>query len=331
LLDVWLPVAHQQGSVLLLCGLGLGVGFLAGFFGVGGGVIMTPMLMALGVPPHVAVGSGLTIMVGASISGTIRHTQLGNVDFKLALLLLVGSFMGVQVGASVLGALSEWSVGSGAHLGAQGGALVLGVLKGAGSSPIRRGPVDAAHVCLSICYMVLLFTIGISTLLESRPSPAANPALHAPSAFALRLRALTFPPYVSLPSSGVARFPFVFILVGGLLVGVMAGLLGVGGGIFMLPFMMYFVGMRAQRAVGTSLCQICFTAAVGAASHAFRGNVDPILAAVVLTGSLVGARLGASTTSRVHSRNLRQYFGLFALAVGLLVGITFIRETLFRH
>jgi hypothetical protein len=307
LLDIWLPVAHQTMNVLLLCGLGLTVGFLAGFFGVGGGIIMTPLLMAVGVPPSVAVGSGLTVIVGASISGTVRHTQLGNVDYKLALLLLVGSFVGVQIGAHALGAL-----------------------KGAAHLSIHGHSVDAAYFVLTICYLALLFVIGATTLFESGSSrSAALP--HGTPALALWFRGLSLPPYVSLKGSGVDRFPFLVILPGGLLAGVMAGLLGVGGGIIMVPFMMYFMGLRAQRAVGTSLCQICFTAAVGAASHALHGNVDPVLALVILTASLAGARLGASTTSHVKSLHLRRYFGLFAMVVGVLVLISFIREVLHSH
>jgi hypothetical protein len=308
LFDIWLPIAQQKMNVFLLCGFGLGVGFLSGFFGVGGGFIMTPLLMALGVPPSVAVGSGLAIMLGASLSGTVRHTQLGTVDFKLALLLLPGSFLGVQAGA-----------------------ILLNALKTTGSFHFNGGAINTAHFFLSLCFMALLFGVGISTLFESSPAPAASPDVHVTPPLALRMQGLRLPPYISLNGSGVDRFPFLFILVGGLLVGVMAGLLGVGGGILMLPFMMYFIGIKAHRAVGTSLCQICFTAAFGAVIHARLGNVDPILAIVVLAGSLVGARLGASTTSKVHSLHLRRYFALFSVAVGLVVGISFIRELFFRH
>jgi uncharacterized membrane protein YfcA len=94
----------------------------------------------------------------------------------------------------------------------------------------------------------------------------------------------------------------------------------------MLPMMVYFIGLRARRAVGTDLCQICVTAAAGAVSHVLRGNVDPVLTGIVLVSSLLGARLGASTTARVHSLHMRRYFGLFTICVGLIVCYTFLRR-----
>lgn len=297
--NISLPVAHVEMNVLLLSGFGLVVGFLAGLFGVGGGFFMTPLLMALGVPPEVAVGSGLAIMLGASISGTVRHAQLGNVDFKLAMVLLAGSFIGVQVGA-----------------------MVLQALKGMETLRLYSRNVDATYFFLSLSYMVLLFGIGIGSILKT----ASDNGSGENGRLARWLRRWEVAPYVSLRGSGVERYPVIFLLAGGLLIGILAGLLGVGGGIIMMPFMMYIVGLKTQRAVGTSLCQICFTAAVGAVTHAFHGHVDAMLVIVVLAWSLIGARLGASTSSLIPSATLRRYFGLFVLVVGLVVCVSFLHK-----
>jgi uncharacterized membrane protein YfcA len=301
--NVSLPVAHIEMSIFVLSLFGLGVGFLAGFFGVGGGFVMTPLLMALGVPPPVAVGSGLAIMLGASVSGTIRHVQLGNVDLKLALLLLMGTVVGVQVGA-----------------------FALDTLQRGGNLHFNGAEIDVAHFCLGLCYMVLLFGIGIVMLVESGRASERKPGSPVAPTLATRLQSLSLPPCISLPASGISSYPLALLLGMGAGVGALAGLLGVGGGTIMLPIMIYFIGLRAQRAVGTDLCQICFTAGVGAVSHAVRGNVDPVLAGIVLLGSLIGARLGASATNRVGSLHLRRCFGLFAIMVGLFVFYTFLRK-----
>jgi uncharacterized membrane protein YfcA len=300
---IHLPVAQIEMSVPFLVGFGLGIGFLAGFFGVGGGFILTPLLIALGVPPNVAVGSGLTIMMGASVSGTVRHVQLGHVDFKLASILFGGAVIGVQAGARLLESL-----------------------KGAHDLHVFGARIDAAHFYLSLCYMSLLFGIGIVMLLESGRSARTAPHLQSQMPLAKRMQSLPLPPHVAFAGSGVERYPLLLLLAMGVLVGALAGLLGVGGGTIMLPMMVYFIGLRAQRAVGTDLCQICVTAAAGAVSHAFRGNVDPVLAGIVLASSLAGARLGASTTAKVHGLRLRLYFGLFTIAVGLVVCYTFLRR-----
>ncbi len=303
---VGLPIAQIEINLLVLCVFGLGVGFLAGFFGVGGGFIMTPLLIALGVPPNVAVGSGLAIMLGASLSGTARHIQLGNVDFKLALILLAGTVAGVQIGAHALDSLHD-----------------------AGRAKLAGVEVDVLHLCLGLCYTLLLFGVGVAMILESGRKTAAHADADGAMPLAKRLQELALYPRISLIGSGIEHYPLILLLLMGAFVGALAGLLGVGGGTIMMPMMIYLIGLRAQRAIGTDLCQICVTAATGAANHAFRGNVDPLLAGIVLVSALAGARMGASTTVKVKGLHLRFSFGVFSMIVGVVVCVTFVRKTFF--
>ena len=293
-----LPVAGVEvpaGAVVLL---GLFVGALAGFFGVGGGFLLTPMLNALlGIPYGVAVGSSLSQMVGLSASAGMRHARLRNIDYRLGLLLLLG-----------------------AGLGAEAGAQVLEALKGAGDMVVFGRRFEAIGIVMSLTYAVLLTAIGWSVGREAlrcahRPSDAppepSTPLMRA-------LRRVRLRPLVALPASGIDAISVWVLVVVGLVTGFFSGLLGVGGGFILLPVLIYVIGCRTIVAIGTDLFQIIFVAAYGALTHALKGNVDLALVGLMLLGSAVGGHVGAGLTRRFDATRLRGGFALLAF-VGVFV------------
>lgn len=285
--EIYLPIANVTVNGIEVAAVGAAVGFLSGLFGVGGGFLMTPLLnLLLGIPMNVAVGSDLTQMTATASSGTIAHKKMGNIDMKLALLLLMGSIAGAQIGVYLVNALRD---------------------KGLSELVIKE------------VYVVTLGLIGLLLIVESVRSVNNGRAAKSGDGVALgipsRIQGIKFFP-VYLPVARVSAPVFIPPLIG-IFVGIMMGFMGVGGGFVMVPALVYLLGVPTIIAIGTGLFQLVITAASGSFAHALSGNVDLILVIFLMVGSTIGAQFGARASTRVGGPWLRLVFGLLVMSVSL--------------
>ena len=298
------PVADVVVNPVLLLLLGLIVGTLSGFFGVGGGFLISGGLMVLGVPPVFAVGTGLTLIMGSSIINTLKHRSLGNLDFKLGLLMVVGTIPALF--------LAEW---------------LLGALESAGvAGPVIRYVYVIVLACLAIF-------IGYDYW-RSRRMLAGGSGEVSTAGFARRVQSLRIPPhsikipgfgsvstYVALPVSRIDRIS-VFVPVGvGFAAGFFAGLLGAGGGTILMPILIFALGVPTTVAIGTDLFQIIITGSVGTFIKSFAGHVDPVMVVIMLVTASAGAQLGAAATKIVDASRIRVLYGVIVLAGSVAVGL----------
>ena len=282
-MQIYLPIAEMSVNVFLLLGMGGGIGFLSGLFGVGGGFLMTPLLIFIGIPPAVAVGTEANQIVAASVSGVLAHWRRGNVDFKMGLVLLLGGFAGSTLGV-----------------------MLFSFLRG-------LGQID---LVISLSYVIFLGSIGSLMLYESaktmrrrKTSPGQRRKLHQHTwvhGLPLKMRFRRSKLYIS------ALLPFTV----GFLVGVLAAIMGVGGGFVMVPAMIYLLGMPTNVVIGTSLFQIIFvTANVTFLQSYANQTVDVVLALMLLIGAVIGAQFGARAGAKLQGEELRGLLALMVLAV----------------
>jgi len=285
-LHLYLPIAGNSVNVLVILGLGGGVGLLSGIFGVGGGFLMTPLLIMFGIPPTVAAASDSNQIVGASTSGTLAHFRLGNVDFKMGLLLLVGGVVGGTAGVQIIKVLRQ---------------------------------LGNADFLINLCYVLMLGIIGSYMFAESLQSMRkAQRNLPAPAARKQSLYgriSKILPWQMEFKRSGV-RLSVLMPLVLGTLVGILAAIMGVGGGFIMVPVMVYLLRMPMHVVVGTSLFQILFTCINVTIMQAWRNHtVDFILALLLLIGSSIGAQLGAKLGKKLRGDQLKILLASLVLLV----------------
>ncbi len=284
-MQIYLPVAELSVDVFLLLGMGAGVGVLSGLFGVGGGFLMTPLLIFIGIPPPVAVASEANQLVATSVSGVLAHWRRGAVDFKMGLVLLSGGVLGSGLGV--------W---------------LFKLLRGIGQ-------IDLA---ISLCYVVFLGIVGalmmaesLRALLRKQRGVARRGKLHRHTwihGLPLKMRFQKSRLYIS------AVMPFLI----GLLVGLLAAIMGVGGGFIMVPAMIYLLGMPTAMVAGTSLFQILFVVStVTLLQSAANQTVDVILALLLLAGSVVGVQVGSRLGARLPSEQFRVLLAGLVLAVCL--------------
>jgi len=287
-LNFYLPIAGHSLNVLLLLGLGGSVGFLSGLTGVGGGFLMTPLLIMAGIPPTIAAASDSNQIVAATTSGTYAHYRLGNVDFKMGLILLAGGFFGGTVGVRIIKALR-----------------VLG----------------DADFFIKSTYVVMLTLVGSYMLVESvtrrrREKRLVDQPLDdvpRPSKFRTLINAL--PWRTHFHKSDVTLSPLLPFLVGAF-VGMLAAIMGLGGGFIMIPMMCYVLNMPMRVVVGTNLFQEVFVCAnVTIMQAASNHTVDLVLAIILLIGSSVGAQLGARFSHRLKADHLKTLLACIILAV----------------
>ncbi len=288
LFSMYLPIAGNSVNILAIVGLGGAVGLLSGIFGVGGGFLMTPLLIMLGIPPTVAAASDSNQIVGASTSGTLAHFRMGNVDIKMGLLLLVGGILGGTVGVQV-----------------------IKVLRAMGN----------ADFLISVTYVLMLGFVGGYMFLESlqsmrkqkAPATETPAAPRKPSRYARCIAAL--PWQMTFERSGI-RMSILMPLVLGTMVGVLAAIMGVGGGFIMVPVMVYLLRMPMHVVVGTSLFQILFTCINVTIMQASQNHtVDFVLAVLLLVGSAIGAQLGAKVGKRLQGEQLKILLASLVLVV----------------
>jgi len=288
-MEFHLPIADITVSVVLILAIGWGVGFLSGLFGVGGGFLMTPLLMFVGVPPAVAVGTGANQIVATSISGTLAHWRRGNVDFKMGFVLLIGGALGSVAGTALFTLLKA---------------------------------VGKVELMISLCYVVFLGGIGSMMFVEGlravlarrRSKDSLRRKLHQHGwmhGLPLKMRFRRSKLYISaLLPAGV-----------GFMVGVLAAIMGVGGGFIMVPAMIYLLGMPTSVVVGTSLFQILFVAGnVTLLQAYYNQTVDFPLAMLLVLGSVIGAQWGARIGAKLPSEELRALLALVVLAVAIKLG-----------
>ena len=284
---LYLPIAGNSVNILAILGLGGGVGLLSGIFGVGGGFLMTPLLMMFGIPATVAAASDSNQIVGASTSGTLIHLRLGNVDVKMGLLLLVGGVIGGTLGVQL-----------------------IKILRAMGN----------ADFCIAITYVLMLGGVGFYMFFESlssmRKAKSKSPSKAAPgkpSAYARFMASL--PWQMDFPRSGIRQSALTPLFFGGL-VGVLSAIMGVGGGFIMVPVMVYMLRMPMHVVVGTSLFQVLFTCInVTIMQSAANHTVDFVLALLLLIGSAVGAQIGARLGRHLKGDQLKIYLSGIVLLV----------------
>ena len=293
-MQIYLPIAEISVNALLLLGIGGMVGVLSGLFGVGGGFILTPLLFFLGVPPGVAVASASNQIAGSSFSAFLAHLQKKNVDFRMGLVLLAGGVVGSLVGVELFGTLR------------------------------RSGQFE---LVVSLLYVVLLGTIGVLMLIESlralrrRNDPNALLIARKRHTWAhglpLKMRFRTSQLYVS------AIPPFVI----GLVVGVLAAIMGVGGGFIMVPAMIYLIGMPTRIVIGTSVFQFLFVTGFTAVLQAWKNqSVDVVLSVLLLIGGVIGAQIGANLATRLRAEQLRILLALLVIGVGARLALELVLE-----
>ena len=282
-MQIYLPIAEISVNVLWLLALGGGIGFLSGMFGVGGGFLMTPALIFIGVPAPVAVGTEANQIVASSVSGVLAHWRRGNVDFKMGLVLLLGGLLGSSFGV-----------------------LLFSLLRQVGQIDVV---IKLSYVIFLGIIGVLMFIESLNALLRRRNPAAARRKLHQHTwvhglPFKTRFRKSRL--YIS------ALLPIGV----GFIVGVLAAIMGVGGGFIMVPAMIYLLGMPTTVVVGTSLFQIIFvTANVTILQATANQTVDVVLALLLLTGAVIGAQMGARVGGRLHGEQLRIILALMVLMV----------------
>ena len=284
---MYLPIAGNSVNILTIFGLGGFVGLLSGIFGVGGGFLMTPLLIMFGIPATVAAASDSNQIVGASTSGTLAHWRLGNVDVKMGILLLVGGI-----------------------IGGTGGVQVIKVLRAMGN----------ADFLITITYVLMLGGVGsymfiesLQSLKKSGPETAAEKPPKKESVYARMLAKM--PMQTRFEKSGV-EMSMILPLFLGILVGVLAAIMGVGGGFIMVPVMVYLLRMPMHVVVGTSLFQILFTCInVTIMQSVSNHTVDFVLAVLLLLGSTIGAQVGTKIGKKLKGDQLKILLATLVLLV----------------
>ncbi len=289
--------------------VGLGIGFVAGMFGVGGGFILTPLLhLAFKIPMPIAVGSALCQKIGTSIGSFLKHRQYRHGELRVDFVMVGASLFGVDAGTRTLALLAD-----------------------AGTFVNRHGhPVPIVTLTLELVYAAMLLFAASMTLNAVRKAAHAGAAAGAhdgratvPSAPLTRLR---LPPYIALPSVGIPRVSVIVMAYLGFVTGLLSGLLGIGGGVALLPVLIYGYGFSIKDAAGTGILLLFATVIVGTFEHALRGNVDLRVALAILAGSSIGSQLGARTTARVSNQALRVSFALLLIGTVGAIAVDVVRS-----
>jgi len=296
------PISHAHINPVYLILTGFFVGVMGGFFGVGGSFLAGPALFGFGVPMNFVVGTDLAHIVGKSVVAARKHHSLGNVDFKLGLLMVLGTIPGVELGAQIIERLK------------------------------RVGNVD---VPVGIAFMVILLSVSGFMAWETWKTSARRirktqgKKRSENNAFAKvhrRIQKLPLPPYIKLPQSNIGQISLWVIVGVAFIGGLCSGFLGGGAGYIRMPAMIYLLGIPTHVAVGTDLFEIIISAGYGTVSHALKGNVDILIALVMHTGAAIGAQLGTVLTQYISPVRLRMAFiplpliGCVIILCGLLKG-----------
>ncbi|MEM9435553.1 MAG: sulfite exporter TauE/SafE family protein [Pseudomonadota bacterium] len=284
-MQIYLPIAEVSVNAFLLLGLGGGVGVLSGMFGVGGGFLMTPLLFFIGIPPAVAVATEANQIVASSFSGVLAHLRRRSVDLKMGTVLLIGGLVGAALGVVIFNYLKS------------------------------LGQVD---LLVTLCYVVFLGVVGTLMFIESLNALRRSKRQVAPTRKKHGI-AHKLPLKMRFRVSGLYISVIPPLLVG-LVVGILAAIMGVGGGFIMVPAMIYLLGMPTKVVVGTSLFQIIFVTGFTTLLHATTNfTVDVVLAVLLLVGGVIGAQVGTIIGARMKAEQLRILLaGMVLLVCGKL-------------
>jgi len=288
-MQIYLPIAGISENLLIVLAVGGGVGFLSGMFGVGGGFLLTPLLMQIGIPAPVAVASGANQVVGASVSGFMAHLRRRNIDFRMGFILLVGGFVGSTSGVYVFRLLRS------------------------------IGQID---LVISLSYVGLLGAIGLLMLIESVRAilkTRGHPDTRAPRGQRRHTWMHGLPFKMRFPRSRLYISALLPLIVG-FIVGLLSAIMGVGGGFVMVPAMIYLIGMPTSVVVGTSLFQIIFvTANITMLQAVTNHTVDALLVVLLLVGGVTGAQFGTRVGAKLRGEQLRLLLALLVLGMGAKV------------
>ena len=283
-MSIYLPIAEMNINIFLIVFIGMIVGALSGLFGVGGGFLMTPLLIFLGIPPVVAVGSEAPHVLASSVSGVIAHWRKKNVDFKMGFFLLSGGVIGSTLGVNLFKLLKTY------------------------------GQID---IVIQFLFIIFLGFIGISMAFESakttiknyRTTSAIRTKLHQHS----WIHGLPFKLRFHRSKLYISAIPPILI---GFFVGVLSAMMGVGGGFIMIPAMVYILGMSTNVVVGTSLFQIIFVTANSTFFQSYLNQtVDIVLSALMILGGVIGAQIGVRLGSQLKAEYLRGILAILVLLV----------------
>lgn len=291
-----MPVAGMEVFWPGLVILGLGVGIIGSFFGMGGGWMVTPGLNILGFPMAFAIGTDVTNMAGNSLISTMRHAKFGNVDYRLGAIMVIGTVTGFETGAQMIMWLE------------------------------RMGHVD---VFVRSAYLILLGLIAwlvcTDVRQKMRADSEARAAGRAPSEEAgiqwhKKFHKLKIPPMIHFKTSGIYCSAWLPITVS-FFTGWLAGIMGIGGGLIRMPALIYLIGVPTHVAVGTDLFEVVISALYGAGSYTYKGRTELVAVVIMLTGASIGAQIGSIATKYVKGYGIRLFFGI--AVVGCAISVAF--------
>ena len=286
-MSIYLPIAEMNVNIFLIIFIGIFVGGLSGLFGIGGGFLMTPLLIFLGIPPAVAVGTEAPHVLASSVSGVFAHWRRKNVDFKMGIFLLIGGIIGSTLGVNL-----------------------FKILRG-------YGQID---VVIQFLFIIFLTLVGFSMLFESaktyrkyRTTSSIRQKLHQHS----WVHGLPFKFRFHRSKLFICIIPPIII---GFFVGILSALMGVGGGFILIPAMVYILGMSTSVVVGTSLFQIIFVTANSTFFQSYLNQtVDMVLALLLISGGVVGAQIGAKLGTKLRGEELRGILAVIVLIVSIKI------------
>ena len=282
----------------MFAGFGVLIGLLFGFFGMGGSFLVTPALLVMGYKTDVAVASGLAFVFGTSVIATLKHRDLGQVDYKLGVLMIAGTTAGIEVGKFGLHWLQD---------------------------------IGLANTVVSVAYVALLGGIGVFITYNALKSGDSGGVDHEAEGMdaeeaaedipdiAKKIQSYRIPPMMSI--KGGLTVSLWMILGVAFATGLLSGFLGVGGGFIRMPALFYLIGVPVPVAVGTDLFEIVFSGGIGSFLYAMDGAVDLAIVVPLLAGSALGARLGAAATSLVEEDDIKVYFGVMLLLGSVAVAV----------
>jgi uncharacterized membrane protein YfcA len=291
--QLYLPLAEMSINLFLLLGMGLAVGFLSGMFGIGGGFILTPMLIFLGVPPALAIGTGASQVVASSVAGALKHWQRDNVDLKMGSFLIAGGLLGALSGVNVVSWLKA------------------------------RGQLD---LFVSLSYIIMLGVVGTLMLIESLRTMYATAQVQASATRRGRHHSWIhgLPLKQRFPASRlyISSIPPVAI---GIFVGWLTAIMGIGGGFLLVPALIYLLGMPTRIVIGTSVFQVVFVTALTTVLQSMQNNsVDIVLALPLIIGGVIGANYGVDLAERLKAEQLRVLLALLVIAVAIRMAISLV-------
>jgi hypothetical protein len=285
-MNIYLPIAEMSVPIYLFVGMGAAVGFLSGMFGVGGGFLMTPLLILAGIPSPIAVGTEAAQIVASSVSGALAQWKRRNIDIKMGTVLLVGGLVGSVIGVQAVKVLRQ------------------------------TGQFD---LVITLCYVTLLGTVGTLMMIESlatiRKSQAGKPVAARKPGQHNWMHGLPLKTRFPRSKLYISVVPPILI---GLFIGFLSGIMGVGGGFILVPAMIYLLKMPTNVVVGTSLYQIVFVTAATTIMQAWWNHtVDIVLAILLMVGGVIGAQLGAAAGAKLKGEQLRFLMAGLVLLVAL--------------